>query len=140
MNNDIINAILSKEYNKAQELITESMNEKIGMLLEEKLQEYAPTLFEGTATPTETPDKYDHIINSNSRYLPSGEINLNRDNAKEEVAIQAAQQDPNSNIARRRASLQKEYESKTNGTSVGGKLQSPAKKAPPPGAGAEGEI
>ena len=46
MNNDIINAILSKEYNKAQELITESMNEKIGMLLEEKLQEYAPTLFE----------------------------------------------------------------------------------------------
>ena len=46
MNNDIINAILSKEYNKAQELITESMNEKIGILLEEKLQEYAPTLFE----------------------------------------------------------------------------------------------
>jgi len=46
MTNDIINAILSKEYNKAQELITESMNEKIGMLLEEKLQEYAPTLFE----------------------------------------------------------------------------------------------
>lgn len=137
---EIIESIISKNYNTAKELIHEAMNEKIGILLEEKLQEYAPTLFEGTATPTETPDKYDDIISRTDRYLPSGKANLNHDDAKNEVAIQAAQQDPNSNISRRRASAQKEYEGKTNGTSVGGKLQSPAKKAPPPGAGAEGEI
>ena len=42
----IVSAIVSKEFNKAKELITESMNEKLGILLEEKLEEYAPTLFE----------------------------------------------------------------------------------------------
>lgn len=47
----IVSAIVSKEFNKAKELITESMNEKLGMLLEEKLQEYAPTLFEAKLDP-----------------------------------------------------------------------------------------
>lgn len=42
----IIESIVSKKYNTAKELIHEAMNEKIGILLEEKLQEYAPTLFE----------------------------------------------------------------------------------------------
>ena len=44
---EIIESIISKNYNTAKELIHEAMNEKIGILLEEKLQEYAPTLFEG---------------------------------------------------------------------------------------------
>ena len=43
---EIIESIISKKYNTAKELIHEAMNEKIGILLEEKLQEYAPTLFE----------------------------------------------------------------------------------------------
>ena len=43
---EIIESIISKNYNTAKELIHEAMNEKIGILLEEKLQEYAPTLFE----------------------------------------------------------------------------------------------
>ncbi len=42
----IVSLIVSKEFNKAKNLITESMNEKLGLLLEEKLMEYAPTLFE----------------------------------------------------------------------------------------------
>ena len=42
----IVSLIVSKEFNKAKTLITESMNEKLGLLLEEKLMEYAPTLFE----------------------------------------------------------------------------------------------
>ncbi len=42
----IVSLIVSKEFNKAKALITESMNEKLGLLLEEKLMEYAPTLFE----------------------------------------------------------------------------------------------
>ena len=70
MNNDIINAILSKEYNKAQELITESMNEKIGMLLEEKLQEYAPTLFEAHKEGHKKLDKV-------GKEDPKGDINNN---------------------------------------------------------------
>ncbi len=43
---EIIESIISKKYSTAKELIHEAMNEKIGILLEEKLQEYAPTLFE----------------------------------------------------------------------------------------------
>lgn len=43
---EIIESIISKNYNTAKELIHEAMNEKIGILLEQKLQEYAPTLFE----------------------------------------------------------------------------------------------
>lgn len=56
---EIIESIMSKEYNKAKELIHEAMNEKIGILLEEKLEEYAPTLFEGSKSrsPTETPNE-----------------------------------------------------------------------------------
>jgi hypothetical protein len=42
----IVSLIVSKQFNKAKNLITESMNEKLGLLLEEKLMEYAPTLFE----------------------------------------------------------------------------------------------
>lgn len=44
----IVSLIVSKEFNKAKNLITESMNEKLGLLLEEKLMEYAPTLFEAS--------------------------------------------------------------------------------------------
>ena len=46
----IVSLIVSKEFNKAKNLITESMNEKLGLLLEEKLMEYAPTLFEAKKT------------------------------------------------------------------------------------------
>ena len=42
----IVGAILQQEYNKAKTLITEAMNEKIGVILEEKLIEFAPTIFE----------------------------------------------------------------------------------------------
>ena len=46
----IVSLIVYKEFNKAKNLITESMNEKLGLLLEEKLMEYAPTLFEAKKT------------------------------------------------------------------------------------------
>ena len=46
----IVSLIVSKEFNKAKNLITESMNERLGLLLEEKLMEYAPTLFEAKKT------------------------------------------------------------------------------------------
>lgn len=46
MNKELIQSIVSKEYNKAKELFTESMNERVGVILEAKLEEYAPTLFE----------------------------------------------------------------------------------------------
>ncbi len=56
----IVSLIVSKEFNKAKNLITESMNEKLGLLLEEKLMEYAPTLFEahkkGHLDPVEKED------------------------------------------------------------------------------------
>lgn len=42
----IVALILQEKYNKAKTLITESMNEKIGLLLEETLVSYAPTIFE----------------------------------------------------------------------------------------------
>lgn len=43
---NIVQTILREEYNEARTLIKESLNEKIGIILEEKLMEYAPTLFE----------------------------------------------------------------------------------------------
>jgi len=42
----IVTHIINKELNKAKTLIHESMNEKLGILLEEKLLEYAPTIME----------------------------------------------------------------------------------------------
>ena len=55
----IVSLIVSKEFNKAKNLITESMNEKLGLLLEEKLMEYAPTLFEAIETDGNKNDKSD---------------------------------------------------------------------------------
>lgn len=56
---EIIESIISKNYNTAKELIHEAMNEKIGILLEEKLQEYAPTLFEAHKEGHKKLDKVD---------------------------------------------------------------------------------
>lgn len=54
MSKEIIEAIVNKNFNKAKELINESMNSKIGLLLEEKLEEYAPTIFEQEEVPPTT--------------------------------------------------------------------------------------
>ena len=54
----IVSLIVSKEFNKAKNLITESMNEKLGLLLEEKLMEYAPTLFEAKKTVNSIEDDH----------------------------------------------------------------------------------
>ena len=43
---NIVSLIVSKEFHKAKTLIHEMMNNKLGILLEEKLLEYAPTLYE----------------------------------------------------------------------------------------------
>jgi len=43
---NIVSLIVSKEFHKAKTLINEAMNNKLGILLEEKLLEYAPTLYE----------------------------------------------------------------------------------------------
>ena len=43
---NIVSLIVSKEFHKAKMLIHEMMNNKLGILLEEKLLEYAPTLYE----------------------------------------------------------------------------------------------
>lgn len=42
----IISLIMKEEFHKARETINETMNEKLGILLEEKLVECAPSLFE----------------------------------------------------------------------------------------------
>jgi len=47
---NIVSLIVSKEFHKAKILIHEAMNNKLGILLEEKLLEYAPTLYEGEDT------------------------------------------------------------------------------------------
>ena len=47
---NIVSLIVSKEFHKAKMLIHEAMNNKLGILLEEKLLEYAPTLYEGEDT------------------------------------------------------------------------------------------
>lgn len=47
---NIVSLIVSKEFHKAKTLIHEAMNNKLGILLEEKLLEYAPTLYEGEDT------------------------------------------------------------------------------------------
>jgi hypothetical protein len=47
---NIVSLIVSKEFHKAKILIHEAMNNKLGILLEEKLSEYAPTLYEGEDT------------------------------------------------------------------------------------------
>ena len=47
---NIVSLIVSKEFHKAKMLIHEMMNNKLGILLEEKLLEYAPTLYEGEDT------------------------------------------------------------------------------------------
>ena len=44
---NIVSLIVSKEFYKAKTLIHEAMNNKLGLLLEEKLLEYGPTLHEG---------------------------------------------------------------------------------------------
>ena len=44
---NIVSLIVSKEFHKAKTLIHEAMNNKLGLLLEEKLLEYGPTLHEG---------------------------------------------------------------------------------------------
>lgn len=44
--NNIISSILSKNFHEAKRLIHESMNQKLGSLLEEKLIEYASTIYE----------------------------------------------------------------------------------------------
>lgn len=46
ISNSIVSLIISKEFHKAKTLIHEAMNNKLGILLEEKLLEYAPTLYE----------------------------------------------------------------------------------------------
>lgn len=43
---NIVSLIISKEFHKAKTLICEAMNNKLGILLEQKLLEYAPTLYE----------------------------------------------------------------------------------------------
>ena len=45
---NIVSLIVSKEFHKAKILIHEAMNNKLGLLLEEKLLEYGPTLYEDT--------------------------------------------------------------------------------------------
>ena len=45
---NIVSLIISKEFHKAKTLIHEAMNNKLGLLLEEKLLEYGPTLYEDT--------------------------------------------------------------------------------------------
>ena len=47
---NIVSLIVSKEFHKAKTLIHEAMNNKLGILLEEKLLEYGPTLYEGEDT------------------------------------------------------------------------------------------
>lgn len=47
---NIVSLIISKEFHKAKTLIHEAMNNKLGILLEEKLLEYGPTLYEGEDT------------------------------------------------------------------------------------------
>lgn len=42
----IVSAILKQELHKAKTLITEAMNEKIGVILEEELANFGPTIFE----------------------------------------------------------------------------------------------
>ena len=50
ISNNIVSLIISKEFHKAKMLIHEAMNNKLGILLEEKLLEYGPTLYEGEDT------------------------------------------------------------------------------------------
>ena len=66
---EIIESIISKNYNTAKELIHEAMNEKIGILLEEKLQEYAPTLFEAHKKGHLDPVGNDGVKNKSDGYL-----------------------------------------------------------------------
>ncbi len=47
---NIVSLIVSKEFHKAKMFIHEAMNNKLGILLEEKLLEYGPTLYEGEDT------------------------------------------------------------------------------------------
>jgi len=83
----IVSLIVSKEFNKAKNLITESMNEKLGLLLEEKLMEYAPTLFEahkkGHLDPVEKEDgeKEDGDIDNDGDTDKSDDYLENRRNA-----------------------------------------------------------
>ena len=48
---EIVGAILQKKFNSAKDLIHESMNEKLGLLLEETLVNFAPTIFESEKNP-----------------------------------------------------------------------------------------
>lgn len=75
----IVSLIVSKEFNKAKNLITESMNEKLGLLLEEKLMEYAPTLFE--AKKLDPVDQEDGDINDDGVKNKTDDYLINRRNA-----------------------------------------------------------
>lgn len=57
MTRKIIEAIVAQELNKAKTLIHESMNEKLGILLESKLEEYAPTIFDEVGCTNCTADE-----------------------------------------------------------------------------------
>lgn len=75
----IVSLIVSKEFNKAKNLITESMNEKLGLLLEEKLMEYAPTLFE--AKKLDPVGQEDGDINDDGVKNKTDDYLINRRNA-----------------------------------------------------------
>lgn len=68
ISNHIVSLIISKEFHKAKMLIHEAMNNKLGILLEEKLLEYGPTLYEGEDT------EYSSAFGG-KRYNKKGEYN-----------------------------------------------------------------
>ena len=90
ISNNIVSLIVSKEFHKAKMLIHEMMNNKLGILLEEKLLEYAPTLYERTDEPlqlsvsreVDLDSPVDNITTSGSDATHSDSINVSHSPAK----------------------------------------------------------
>jgi hypothetical protein len=74
-NNDLLKAIISEDYHTANKLINESLLYKLGDALEEKLTDFAPTVFnEGKLTPKQKK----HIDKNNNDKIDAQDFKLLR--------------------------------------------------------------
>lgn len=74
-NNDLLKAIISEDYHTANKLINESLLSKLGDALEEKLTDFAPTVFnEGNLTPKQKK----HIDKNNNDKIDAEDFKLLR--------------------------------------------------------------
>lgn len=74
-NNDLLKAIISEDYHTANKLINESLLSKLGDALEEKLTDFAPTVFnEGKLTPKQKK----HIDKNNNDKIDAQDFKLLR--------------------------------------------------------------